>query len=367
MTRLDYHAAGVDYDALDAFKRYCQQAGAATRAALGPLGLSEPAAVRGESSYLIEAADSYLAHVEEALGTKILVADAMYRLTGKSFYRNVAIDDVSTIVNDLSTSGAQPISVSMYLATGDAAYLADSVRAKDLAEGFAEGCRQAGAAWGGGETQVLKGIVSPETLVLGGSAVGVIAPKGRRILGDVQSGDAIICLASSGVQTNGLTLCRAIADRLPQGYLTPLADGRTYGESLLDASVIYSRFITECANRGVRLHYAAHITGHGWRKLMRLDAPLVYRVRKLPVAQPVFAAIAKAAGLDDREMYGTFNMGAGLAAYVAPADVDATLAVAKAHGYDAWLAGEVREEAGRKAVVLEQLKVEFEGESLNIR
>lgn len=365
--KLDYHAAGVDYDALDAFKRFCQQAGSATRPNLAARGLAEAAAIRGESAYLIETPTGYLAHVEEALGTKVLVADAMLRLTGQSFYRNVAIDNVSTIVNDLSTSGADPVSVSMYLAVGDANYLANATRARDLAEGFAEGCQQAGATWGGGETQVLKGIIMPEAVVLGGSAVGLIAPKTRRITGDVRDGDAIICLASSGVQTNGLTLCRAIADRLPQGYLTKLPDGRTYGESLLDASVIYSRFISACGSAGVGLHYAVHITGHGWRKLMRLDAPFVYRVRSLPTPQPVFDCVAKAAGLDAADAWGTFNMGAGMAVYVSPAEADRTLGIAKAAGLNAWLAGEVRREGDRKAVVLEPIGVTFEADSLNIR
>src|SRR5436305_1118326 len=82
-----------------------------------------------------------------------------------------------------------------------------------------------------------------EAVVLAGSAVGRVWPKSRRIAGDVRDGDAIVLLASSGVQTNGLTLCRALADRLPNGYLTPIGDGRAYGEALLDPSVIYVRFI----------------------------------------------------------------------------------------------------------------------------
>ena len=73
------------------------------------------------------------------------------------------------------------------------------------------------------------------------------------------------------MQTNGLTLCRALADRLPRGYLTPVpGDGRPYGQVLLDASVIYVRFLSALQSAGLRPHYAVHVTGHGWRKLMRL-------------------------------------------------------------------------------------------------
>src|SRR5690606_10378971 len=100
MSSLSYEQSGVNYDALDAFKRACQKAAATTTSALQQHGLSEPARIRGESAYLIETPDEYLAHVEEGLGTKNLVADAMLKLTGKSFYANIGIDTVATIVND---------------------------------------------------------------------------------------------------------------------------------------------------------------------------------------------------------------------------------------------------------------------------
>src|SRR5439155_23718057 len=129
----------------------------------------------------------------------------------------------------------------MHAAVGDAKWFEHPQRNDDLAGGFSEGCKLANAVWGGGETPALKGIVNPEAIVLAGSAVGRIAPKSNRIVGDVRDGDAIVMLASGGVQTNGLTLCRQIAERLPQGYLTKMSDGRARGEGLLDASVRYVR------------------------------------------------------------------------------------------------------------------------------
>ncbi|HOA73918.1 MAG TPA: AIR synthase related protein [Phycisphaerae bacterium] len=367
MSTITYRSAGVDYDPLDAFKRYCQKSAGTTVGNLARLGFGEPAGIRGETAYLLETDDAYLAHVEEGLGTKVLVADAMYRLTGQSFYRNIAIDNIATIANDLCACGALPVSMAMFAAVGDTAYLADARRSEDLAAGFAEGCEACGAVWGGGETQVLKGIVSPETMVLGGSAFGQIRPKHLRITGDVRDGDAIVCLASSGVQTNGLTLCRAVAERLPEGYLTKLSDGRTYGEALLDASIIYVRFVAECQSRNIPLHYAVHVTGHGWRKFMRLEAPFVYRISRIRPPQPVFDCIAKAAGLDHREAYGTFNMGVGFAVYVAPEHAEAAVACAGECGYEAWLAGRVCREGDRKAVIIEPLGLEFGAETLAIR
>jgi phosphoribosylformylglycinamidine cyclo-ligase len=364
---LSYAASGVDYDVLDRFKRECQLAAATTGGALARHGLAEPPAVRGESAYLIELADSYLAHVEEGLGSKNLVADAMLAATGRSFYHAIGVDTVATIVNDVITCGALPIAVAMHAAVGNADWFAHEARRRDLAAGFAAGCVAAGAAWGGGETPALQGIVLPEAAVLAGSAIGRIAPKSRRIVGDVAEGDAVILLASSGVHANGITLCRRLAERLPQGYLTPIGDGRSYGEALLAPTVIYVPFIAACHEAGVRLHYAVNITGHGWRKLMRADAPFVYRMSALGDPGALSGFLKRAGGLDDREAYATFNMGAGFAVMVAPEHVAATLAVAQAGGFSAWVGGRVERQGARKAVVLEPLGVAYEAATLGVR
>src|SRR5262245_10267588 len=142
---LSYESSGVRYEPLDAFKRACQRAAAGTAGGLKDLGFREPEAVRGESAYLIEAADHFLAHVEEGLGTKNLVADAVQAATGRSHYRAIGIDTVATIVNDLITCGALPVSVAMHAAVGDSDWFGDTKRAQDLVDGFAEGCRLAGA------------------------------------------------------------------------------------------------------------------------------------------------------------------------------------------------------------------------------
>ncbi len=364
---LSYEASGVRYDQLDAFKRACQVAAAETTDLLGAHGYREPATVRGESAYLIEGDDHYLAHVEEGLGTKNLVADAVQRQMGRSFYREIGIDTVATIVNDLVTCGALPITVAMHAAVGDSAWFADEKRAKDLVEGFAQGCRTAGATWGGGETPTLRGMVAPETLILAGSALGRIAPKHLRIVGDVRDGDSILFLASSGVQTNGLTLCRQLADRLPDGYRTLLEDGRSYGEALLAPSTIYVSFVRECQRRNLKLNYAAHVTGHGWRKLMRLEEPFVYEIGTVREPSSLFRFLMQAGPIAQREAYATFNMGIGFAVYVAPELAGPVLAAAQASGYDAWQAGRVRKEGSRKAVVIPSLNLTFEGDTLKVR
>ena len=366
---LSYESSGVRYDQLDAFKRACQQAARTTAGELKAHGYTEPATTRGESAYLMEAADHFLAHVEEGLGTKNLVADAVYAATGKCFYHGIAIDTVATIVNDLVTCGARPISVAMHAAVGDSGWFSDAKRMELLVAGWAEGCRRAGAVWGGGETPTLKGIVNPEVIVLAGSAIGKIEPKSQRITGDVQAGDAILFLASTGVQTNGLSLCRMIADKLPGGYQTLIGhgDNRTYGQALLAASAIYVDFVVQCQMAGIKLNYVAHVTGHGWRKLMRLEEPFVYEIttpRKIPA---LFQFMMDAGPISVREAYATFNMGVGFAAFVPPESVDATLAAAKAAGHEAWVAGSVKKEGGRKAVTIPSLGLAYEADTLQVR
>ena len=366
---LSYESSGVNYDQLDAFKRACQKAAKTTAPLLTSHGYAEPANTRGESCYLMEAADHFLAHVEEGLGTKNLVADAVYAQTGKNFYREISIDTVATIVNDLVTCGALPISVAMHAAVGESAWFTDAKRMEALVEGWAEGCRQAGAVWGGGETPTLRGIVKAEAIVLAGSAIGKVEPKSQRITGDVKAGDKIIFLASSGVQTNGLSLCRLIAEKLPQGYQTPIGhgDARTYGEALLAPSVIYVKFVAACQHAGIKLNYVSHVTGHGWRKLMRLDEPFVYEITAPGEEPALFKFLREAGPIDLREAYATFNQGIGFAAYVSPEVADATLAAAKASGYTAWLAGTVKKEGDRKAVTIPSLGIEFDGSTLQVR
>jgi len=366
---LSYESSGVRYDQLDAFKRACQKAARATAGELAAHNYAEPATTRGESAYLIEGEDHFLAHVEEGLGTKNLVADAVYAQTGECFYDAIAIDTVATIVNDLVTCGARPISVAMHAAVGDSGWFSDARRMALLVEGWAEGCRRAGAVWGGGETPTLKGIVNPDTIVLAGSAIGKIEPKSQRITGDVAAGDAIIFLASTGVQTNGLSLCRLIAEKLPQGYRTPIGhgDSRTYGQALLAASAIYVDFVVQCQMAGIKLNYVAHVTGHGWRKLMRLEEPFVYEITTPREIPALFQFMMEAGPITLREAYATFNMGVGFAAFVSPDAVDATLAAARAAGHQAWLAGQVKKEGDRKAVAIPSLGLVYEADTLQVR
>lgn len=366
---MTYAGVGVDYDAMDPFKRLAQLAGRETAANIGRLNggeFREVEASRGESCYLIEAAKSFFAHVEEGLGTKNLVADEMYRLTGKTYYDQIAQDTVAMIVNDMVTLGALPLSVAMHLAVGESSWFQDEQRCRDLVEGWKKACTLARCVWGGGETPTLKGVVVPGTVVLSGSAMGLVKPKERLIKGDVQDGDQIVLIDSSGIHANGLTLAREIAAKVPQGYLAALSDGRTYGAALLEPTIIYAPLVEDCLNASVEIHYAVNVTGHGWRKLMRLAKPFTYVIEAIPEPQPVFDFMQAHGPVSDEEAYGNLNMGAGFALYVAPQDVPTVLDCAKALGMNGRLAGHI-EASDNKRVVITPKKLEYLGSTLQVR
>jgi phosphoribosylformylglycinamidine cyclo-ligase len=365
--KMTYTGVGVDYEAMDPFKRLAQRAGRETASAILRLGFLEVEMSRGESAYLMDAGDHYVAHVEEGLGTKDLVADAMYRLTGKSFYDAIAQCTVAMIVNDMITVGALPLAVAMHLAVGVSTWFNDEKRCGDLIEGWKKACELARCTWGGGETPTLKGIVHPEAVVLSGSAVGIVKPKNRFInAAHIQHGDAIVIIGSSGIHANGLTLAREIAEKLPNGYLTKLGDGRLYGEALLDPTMIYVPLVEDCFNEGVEIHYAVNITGHGWRKLMRATQPFAYVIDHIPTPHPVFSFIQEHGPVDDQEAYANLNMGAGFALYVRESDVAKLLSIAHSLGMSALRAGTIMSSEMKK-VIIRPLGLEFLGSTLGVR
>lgn len=303
--------------------------------------------------------------MEEGLGTKNLVADAMYALTGKSYYDQIAQCAVAMIVNDMVTLGALPLSVAMHLAVGTSDWFNDENRSSDLIAGWRSACNMARCVWGCGETPTLKGVVIPEAVVLSGSALGIIAPKERLIAGPIQHGDAIVIIESSGIHANGLTLARKIAEKLPDGYLTKLSDSRSYGETLLDPTHIYVGLVEDCLDAGVNIHYAVNVTGHGWRKLMRATQPFTYVIETLPTQLPIFDFIQKHGPVDDAEAYGNLNMGAGFALYMEEDQATQVIDIAKKLGQRAFVAGYI--EKGDKKVVIRPKGLEYAGETLAVR
>ncbi len=367
MTSLTYEQAGVDYDKIDPLKIAAQRAAASTASQLAQHGFSEVQASRGESAYVVDVGPFYLASIVECLGSKALVADEMARLTGTSYYASIAQDTIAMAVNDLITVGATPLVVQAYWAAGGSDWFGNAERSRALVEGWKRACEICGVAWGGGETPALAGIVEAGRIDLAASCTGIVNPKQRLSVGDaLGDGDAIVMLASSGIHANGVSLARKIAERLPQGWLTPIDDGgQTYGDALLAPTTLYSPVTEALWQAGITPHYCANITGHAWRKLLRHPKALTYRITQVPPVPKVLGFIAHHAGHDAQEAYSTFNMGAGFALFVAQGDAQRCVDVARAQGIEAWVAGRV--EAGPKQLLIEPLALRFDDQALQLR
>lgn len=354
---MNYKSSGVDYDWIDPFKLLAQKWARKT---------SKDAGLRGESAFVWEEKNCYRAMVIEGLGSKNLVADSMRKVTGKTYYDAIAQDTVAMIVNDLIAIGATPQIVNAYFAVGDSRWFEDTKRARDLVYGWARACTLAGAVWGGGETPSLKDIIKPDTIDLAGSAVGIIKPKKRLLMGkNIRSGDSIILVESNGIHANGLTLARTIADKLPNVYATKLSDGTMYGATLLQPTYIYARLIDALFRAGINVHYVVNITGHGWRKLMRAREHFTYTIEVLPRMTPLYAFLQGHGQLSDQEMFATFNMGAGFAIYVPKRDSVRVIAISKHLKMNAWLAGYIIN--GKQQVVIKPKGIVFSAKTLKIR
>jgi len=368
-TPLSYEQAGVKYELIDPLKVAAQRAAASTAGHLARHAFEEVTASRGESAYVVDLGHFYLASIVECLGTKTLVADAMWR-DGENFFAAIAQDTIAMAVNDLVTVGATPLVVQAYWAAGGSDWFADGARAQALVRGWKAACDAIGASWGGGETPALAGIVEDGRIDLAASCTGLVNPKPRLTLGEhLGTGDAIVLLQSSGIHANGLSLARKIAERLPQGYQTLIGSetepGLRYGPALLAPTLLYSPVTEALWAAGVRVHYAANITGHGWRKLLRHPKALTYRVHTLPPVPPVLRFMQQQAAMDDAEAYGTLNMGAGFALFVHGDDAERAVATARAQGIEAWVAGRV--EAGPKQLLIEPIGVHWGADELQLR
>jgi len=363
--KFTYKQSGVDYGVLDLLKRLAQKESKNTAKNL-PKGITELSKSRGESAYVMDIGDRYLAIVEEGLGTKNLIADEMFKITKKSYYDQIAQDTIGTMVNDLITVGARPLSVAAYWAVGNSDWFKNKQRMNDLVKGWARACDMAGVVWGGGETPTLSGIVNENAIDLAGCCYGIIDPKDRLTLGEkLVAGDRIVVFESSGIHANGLSLARKIGEKLKYGFKTKMSDGRMYGEAILDGSILYPKLIQELFETGVDIHYMVHITGHGWRKLMRLNTEFTYQITYLPPVPPVLSFLVEQAGLNDEEAYSTFNMGGGYAVFIPKDYVQKTIRIAKKHKIKAYDIGTV--EDGKKQVIIRPLNITYKSESLHIR
>ena len=290
----------------------------------------------------------------------------MRKITGKTYYDIVAYDTVASVVNDLVTVGARPLVVSAFWAIEHNKWLRDEKRLNDLMNGWKRAVDDAGAVWGGGETPTLRGLLRPGVVDLGGSATGLIFNKQNLITDSkLESGDRIVFIKSSGVNTNGISLVRALAKKLEERYATKLKNGKFFGEVVLTKSNIYAKFVGALLDKGVDIHYISNITGHGLRKVMRARPQFTYVIEKVFKPDEIFQFIQEKTKLSDQQMYQTFNMGQDYAIFVDKKDINKIKNTAAKFKFTSLDAGYI--ESGKRQTVIKPKNITFSSATLDLR
>ena len=274
------------------------------------------------------------------VGTKLLVAHALRD------YSTVGIDLVATNVNDLLCVGAEPIAMVDSISVPDA----DAELFEQLAVGLVEGARQSRISVPGGEISQVRELLATHPpdgragVDLSGTAVGVVRMD-RLIVGeDVQPGDLVIGLPSTGLHANGYTLARKV---LSDGYgaddyreRPESFEGRTIGEELLKPTAIYVREAMSLLDAGVPIKAMAHIAGDGLLNLLRIQSAAVgFVLESLPDPPAVMALVRQRGGLAPAEMYQTFDMGIGFTFVVSEQEADRTLEILQSVGAEPMVLG----------------------------
>lgn len=302
---LDYRSAGVDIDAgnalVDAIKpaiKSTQRPGAdGTIGGFG--GLFDLAKLEMDDPVLVAANDG--------VGTKLRLA-----IETKN-YDGIGIDLVAMCVNDLVVQGAEPLFFLDYFATAKL----EVDMATRVVNSIAEGCRQAGAALIGGETAEMPGMYHGEDFDLAGFAVGAVERSKILPAKDIQEGDALIGLASSGVHSNGFSLVRKIVELsgLKLSDTAPFDPNRTLGDALLEPTRIYVEPILSALYQKHPIKGLVHITGGGFVDNIPRILPQGMSAHidlGSFAAPPIFHWLAKTGGVAEREMLRTFNCGVGM-------------------------------------------------------
>ena len=275
----------------------------------------------------------------DGCGTKVKMAILMDK------HDTIGIDAVAMCVNDIICCGAKPLFFLDYIACGKNV----PEKIASIVSGVAEGCVQSGCALIGGETAEHPGMMPVEEYDLAGFAVGVVDKEKIIDNGRMQAGDAVIALASSGIHSNGFSLCRKVFDidnNNPALYESCDAlGGKTIAETLLTPTKIYVRSILALMEQ-VDVKGVSHITGGGFYENIPRSIPdgLGAKIDKNAVrVLPIFDLIAKTGNIPERDMFNTFNMGVGMSVVVPAAQVELALEILKAKGEDAYVIGEIVE------------------------
>jgi phosphoribosylformylglycinamidine cyclo-ligase len=261
-------------------------------------GLGAPITNIGHYAGLIEFGDYALALTTDGVGSKVLVANRLHR------WNTIGIDCIAMNVNDLLAVGAEPLCFVDYLAIAKP----DEQIMSQIGEGLQRGAQLSRMTIVGGETASLPEIINGFDLA--GTCLGAVK-KDKIITGEkITHDDVLLGVPASGLHSNGYSLARKIIEQSSYDYTDPFPydPKTTIGDELLIPTRIYIEILDvlkEC-----EIHGMAHITGSGLMKLHRITDK-GFDIYSPLEPQPIFNFLKEQGGIDDLEMYKTFNMGMG--------------------------------------------------------
>ena len=336
-SEITYSGAGVDIDLADeAVRRLTPH----VRSTFRPEVLSDIGGFGSVVAIPNGYQEPVLVSGNDGAGTKPLIAAALDQ------YDTIGIDVVAMCVDDIVTTGAEPLFFLDQITVGKV----DPDRIEQLVIGFAKGCRQARCALTGGEIAEHPDIMDEDEFDLAGFAVGVAERAHIPSKSSVSEGDVLIGLASPGLRCNGYSLARRVfLDGRPLDQPAWAGASTSLGEELLRPSVIYAPAVLE-AFAELDVHAAAHITGGGLPgNLARvIESNVAIRVDPTKWRTPeIFDRIAIEGPVSEGEMRKVFNLGIGMV-LVMPADQgNETIEIVARNGHEAWVIGDVMAGTGQ--------------------
>lgn len=340
---MDYKNAGVDieagYKSVELMKKHVQET--MRKEVLTNLGgfsgaFSMEAFKDMEKPTLVSGTDG--------VGTKLKLAFILDK------HDTIGIDCVAMCVNDIACAGGEPLFFLDYIACGKNY----PEKIATIVSGVAEGCKQSNAALIGGETAEMPGFYPQDEYDLAGFAVGIVDEKDIITGKDLEEGDVLIGMASSGVHSNGFSLVRKVFKMDKETLETYHEElGTTLGEALLAPTKIYVKALKSIKDAGVRVKACSHITGGGFYE----NIPRMLPEGKHAVVEkdsykvpPIFEMLQREGQIEEQMMYNTYNMGLGMVLAVAPQDVEKAVVAIKAAGETPYVVGKIKD--GEKGVTL---------------
>ena len=273
----------------------------------------------------------------DGCGTKVKLAMV------RNKHDTIGIDAVAMCVNDIACAGGEPLFFLDYIACGKNV----PEKIADIVKGVSEGCLQSEAALIGGETAEHPGLMPEEDYDLAGFAVGVCDKKDMITGKDLNVGDVLIGLPSTGVHSNGFSLVRNVFDITEESLNTYYDElGKTLGEALLAPTKIYVKALKRIKASGITLKACSHITGGGFYengpRMLKEGMGVEIDTKAFP-KPPIFDLIQKNGDISTKEMYNVFNMGLGFVMAVDPADVEKVQAALNEINEPSYVVGKVTE------------------------